>query len=142
MPVLPCKHCSGTRVSGVGGWHAPRTDKPYLCYPLRVVITVDSCLLSLIIGGLTTVCEVECGSRANNDRVLAKVVGRVVARWGGQHAATGVRGRGEVDPLLLRLPSVEPVRSAQLWDSRTLLAFHTRRPAPRSGLFPAVIGPR
>ena len=56
--------------------------KPYLCYPLRVVITVDSCLLSLIIGGLTTVCEVECGSRANNDRVLAKVVGRVVARWG------------------------------------------------------------
>jgi hypothetical protein len=56
--------------------------KPYLCYPLRVVITVDSCLLSLIIGGLTTVCEVECGSRANNDRVLAKVVGRVVAWWG------------------------------------------------------------
>src|SRR5665811_2579314 len=38
--------------------------KPYLCYPLRVVITVDSCLLSLFIGGLTAVCEVECGSRA------------------------------------------------------------------------------
>ena len=56
--------------------------KPYLCYPLRVVITVDSCLLSAIIGGLTAVCEVECGSRANSDRALAKVVARVVARWG------------------------------------------------------------
>src|SRR5450759_398491 len=46
---------------------------------------------------------------------------------GGQHTATGALGRGEGDPLSLHLPSVEPVRSAQLWDSRTLLAFHARR---------------
>jgi hypothetical protein len=55
----------------------------------------------------------------------------------------GLFGRGEVDPLSLHLPSVESVRLAQLWDSRTLLAFHVRRrPPPRSGLFPAVVGPR
>ena len=65
----------------------------------------------------------------------------VVALTGGD--CLGLFGRGEVDPLSLHLPSVESVRLAQLWDSRTLLAFHARRrPPPRSGLFPAVVGPR
>ena len=78
------------------------------------VITAESRLLSLFIGGLTAVCEVECGSRANSDRPLAKVVAGVVERMGMSvprwaHPCRSDRPWGCVCRVVARRRSQEPV---------------------------------
>src|SRR5665647_1165855 len=74
------------------------------------VITANSCLLSLIVGGLTAVCVVGCGSRANSDLAFSQGSWKGLCTVGGQHGATGADAQKTVPPRPATPARVHPSR--------------------------------